>query len=71
VLQFIFYNTHATAVITLVGTLQGGAEQTIVKIQPGGIFINWCASTSATAGFTSLKVQSSVVEATFEMFLGG
>jgi hypothetical protein len=71
VLQFYFKNTHATGVITLVGTVQGGASQTIAKIQPGGVFCNWCASTSATAGYTELKVTASVANSTFEMFLGG
>ena len=71
VLQFYFKNTHATAVITLTGTIQGGASQSIAKIQPGGVFVNWCASTSATAGFTALSVQSDTANATFEMFLGG
>jgi len=71
ILQFYFKNTHATAVITITGTVQGGASQTITKVQPGAVFANWCASTSATAGFTALNVQSSIADATFEMFLGG
>jgi hypothetical protein len=71
VLQFFFHNTHATAVITLTGTVQGGSSQTIAKIQPGGCFANWCQSTSATAGYTALSVQSDTAGATFEMFLGG
>jgi hypothetical protein len=71
ILQFVFHNTHATAVITITGTVQGGASQTIAKVQPGGVFANWCASTSATAGYTALGVQSDIANATFEMFLGG
>ena len=71
VLQFYFKNTHATAVITLTGTIQGGASQSVTKIQPGGVFVNWCASTSATAGFTALSIQSDTANATYEMFLGG
>src|SRR5258708_28508774 len=58
VLQFYFKNTHATAVVTLTGTVQGGASQVLAKVQPGGVFINWCASTSATAGYTALSYQS-------------
>ena len=71
VLQFYIKNTHATGVITLVGTVQGGASQTIAKIQPGGVFVNWCASTSATAGYTDLKLTASIANTTFEMYLGG
>lgn len=71
VLQFYFKNTHATAVITLTGTVQGGASQVLTKVQPGGIFCNWCASTSATAGYTALSYQSDTASATAEMFLGG
>ncbi len=71
VLQVYFKNTHATAVITLTGTIQGGASQSIAKIQPGGVFANWCASTSVTAGYTALSVQSDTANATFEMYLGG
>jgi hypothetical protein len=71
VLQFFFKNTHATAVIELIGTVQGGASQTLAKVQPGGVFCNWCASTSATAGYTALSYTSSVASPTFEVFLGG
>lgn len=71
VLQFFFHNTHATSVITLTGTVQGGASQLLKKVQPGGIFCAWDESTSATAGYTELKVQSDTAGATFEMFLGG
>lgn len=70
-LQLYFKNTHATAVITLTATPQGGASAVIAKVQPGGVFVNWCASTSATAGYTALSLQSDTANATFEMFLGG
>ena len=71
VLQFYFKNTHATAVVTLTGTIQGGSSQSLAKVQPGSIFVNWSAATSATAGFTALSYQSSVASATFEIFMGG
>jgi hypothetical protein len=71
VLQFYFKNTHATAVITLIGTPQGGASATLAKLEPGGIFVYWAPSTSATAGYTALSYTSSVASATAEMFLGG
>jgi hypothetical protein len=71
VLQFYFKNTHATAVITLIGTVQGGASQTLAKVQPGGVFVYWAASISATAGYTALSYTSDTASATAETFLGG
>lgn len=71
VLHFYFKNTHTTAVVTLTGTVQGGASQVLAKVQPGGVFCNWCASTSATAGYTALSYQSDTASATAEVFLGG
>jgi hypothetical protein len=71
ILQLYFKNTHATAVITLTGTIQGGASQAIAKIQPGSVIVNWCAQTGSLAGYTALSVQSDTAGATFEMFLGG
>lgn len=71
VLQFFFKNTHATAVILLTGTLQGGSTQSLCKVQPGGVFIYWSPVTSATAGFTELRYTSDTASATAEMFFGG
>lgn len=71
VLQFYFRNTHATAVITLTGTVQGGSSQVLKKVQPGGVFLAWDPVTSVTAGYTALSYQSDTASATFEMFLGG
>jgi hypothetical protein len=71
VLQFYFKNTHASAVITITATVQGGASQVVTKVQPGSVFANWSAATSATAGYTAISLTSSVANATFEMFLGG
>ena len=71
ILNFYFKNTHATAVITLIGTVQGGASQTMAKVQPGGVFAHWAASTSATAGYTALSYTSDTASATAEVYLGG
>lgn len=71
ILQFYFKNTHATAVITITGTPQGGASAVLKKVQPGGVFCAWDPVTSATAGYTALSLQSDVANATYEMFLGG
>lgn len=71
VLHFFFKNTHATAVVTLTGTVQGGSSQVLKKVQPGGTFMVWDVSTSATAGYTALSYQSDTASATAEMFIGG
>jgi hypothetical protein len=71
VLQFYFKNTHLTAVITLIGTVQGGSSQTLAKVQPGGVFCYWAPVTAATAGYTALSYTSDTASATAEVFLGG
>lgn len=67
--QLYFRNTHATAVITLTGTINGGSSQTIASLEPGGILVVWQAVTGK--GYTALSYQSDTSGATFEMFLGG
>ena len=71
VLQFYFKNTHATAVILLTGTIQGGATQSIARVGPGGVFCYWAAVTDTDTGFTELRYTSDVASATAEFFLGG
>jgi hypothetical protein len=71
ILQFYFKNTHATAICTVTVTVQGGSAVIASKVQPGGVFVNWCASTSSTAGYTAITITNDVANATFEMFLGG
>jgi hypothetical protein len=71
ILQFYFKNTHATAVITITATPQGGSSAVVVKVQPGAVFVNWCASTSGTAGYTAISLTSDTANATYEMYLGG
>lgn len=68
--NFIFLNTHASATITLTGTINGGSSQTIAKVGPGGVCVPVWA-TAAGKGFTALSYQSDTIGATFEMFLGG
>lgn len=71
VLQFVFKNTHATAGVIINATIQSGSTQLVTKVQPGGVFVNWCASTSGTAGYTAISLTSDTIGATYEMFLGG
>lgn len=71
VLQFYFKNTHATALILLTGTVQGGSTQTLARVPPGGVFVYWAPVTGATVGYTELRYTSSVASATCEYFMGG
>jgi hypothetical protein len=40
VLNIYFKNTHATALILLTGTVQGGSTQTIARLPPGAVFLS-------------------------------
>ncbi len=71
VLQFYFKNTHATAVILLTGTIQGGSTQSVARVGPGGVFCYWAAVTDTDTGYTALSYTSDVASATAEIFLGG
>lgn len=67
--QVYIKNTHATGILTLVGTVNGGASQTLAVLEPGGVFIVWQAVTGK--GYTDLKYTADTTGTTFEMFLGG
>lgn len=67
--QVYIHNTHASATLTITGTVTGGASQTVCKIAPGGVFVVW--QPVAGKGFSALAYQSDTSGATFEMFLGG
>ena len=71
VLQTLVVNTHATAIMTLIATVQGGSTQTVSKIQPGAAFANWSITSGATSGFTAISLTSDTTGATYEAFLGG
>lgn len=71
VLQLYFRNTHATAVITVTWTPQGGASVVSKKVAPGGFVAFHDPANPATAGITALSLQSDTINATYEMFLGG
>lgn len=70
-LQIYIKNTHATGILTIVGTPSGGASATLGKIGPGGVFTYWAAATGSGVGYTDLKYTADVSGTTFEMFLGG
>ena len=70
-LQAMVINRHATALITIVGTVQGGASQTITRLSPGGMWANWMTASGATVGYTALSLQSDTTGADYEAYLGG
>src|SRR6266853_256888 len=71
VLQLFLKNTHATAVITVTWTPQGGAANISQKLGPGGVLLLWHTVTSATAGITTLTLNPDTGNCTFDLFLGG
>ena len=68
VLQFLFYNTHATANITLNTT--GATGTGLHKVPPGSVYLVWNA-TGASGAITAITGTADVANATFNMFLGG
>lgn len=71
VLQWYFKNTHATALITLTATKQGGTGAIVAVKGPGGIFLNWDVVSGAVEGYTAISLTSDTVGATFETYIGG
>lgn len=67
--QLYVKNTHATAKITITGTITGGSSQIIATLEPGSVLVVW--QTVAGKGYSALSYQSDTSAATFEMFLGG
>jgi hypothetical protein len=67
--QVYIKNTHATGLLTLVGTVNGGSTMTLAVLEPGGVFVVWQAVTGK--GYTELKYTADTSGTTFEMFLGG
>lgn len=71
VLQFYLRNLHATAVITVTWTAQGGSSQIAQRVGPGGTLVFWHTATSATAGITGLILNPDTANTNLELFLGG
>lgn len=69
--QIYIKNTHATGVLTIVGTPAGGASATLCKLGPGDVFVYWSPSEASGVGYTALAYTATVVDVTFEVFLGG
>lgn len=69
VMQFLFRNTHATANIVL--NLTGATGTALIKVPALGAVAIWAASTGASGAITAITGTADVVNATYEMFLGG
>jgi hypothetical protein len=67
--QVYIKNTHATGILTIVGTVNGGSSQTIAVLEPGSVLVVWQVVTGK--GYTDLKYTADTTGTTFEMFLGG
>ena len=52
-------------------TPNGGAQQTLAKIEPGGVFVWWnTINTDANGGYTAVTLNSSAANVPVEYFLG-
>lgn len=71
VCQVYVKNLDPTLVITVKGTLNGGASQPIAKLNPGDQVIVWNSSTGTTPGYTDITLNASGANALCEFFLGG
>ena len=69
--QFVFQNTHSSAVVTLNGTKQGGTGAILGLVGPSGVFVYWGQTSGSTEGYTALTGTSTVSGSTYHMFLGG
>jgi hypothetical protein len=69
--QLLIHNTHASGILTIVGTPTGGASVTLAKLGPGDLMIVWTTTAFSDAGYSDLKYTADTLSTTFEMFLGG
>jgi hypothetical protein len=67
--QVYIKNTHATGILTIIGTVNGGSSQTLAVLEPGSVFVVWQAVTGK--GYTDLKYTADTTGTSFEMYLGG
>ncbi len=69
VLQFLFYNSSASANITL--NVTGATGTMLIKVPPLSLSIPIWAATGASGALTAITGTSDVASGTFSMFLGG
>lgn len=69
--QCLVRNTHGSAVITVGWTPTTGASGPVVVLGPSDCISFWNQNTGATYGISALTLTSTVLNADYELFLGG
>lgn len=69
--QFLFYNAHASSIVTINATKQGGTGSVIDLVGPSGVLVIWGSTSGSTEGFTAITGNPSVSGTPYYMFLGG
>lgn len=69
--QIYVKNLDPSLIITVKGTLNGGASQSMAKLNPGDQMNVWCDPTKTTPGYTALVLNASGANCLCEYFIGG
>ena len=69
--QFVFQNNHASSVVTINATKQGGTGSVIDLVGPSGVLAVWGQTSGSTEGYTAITGNPSVSGTPYHMFLGG
>ena len=69
--QFLFQNNHASSIVTITATKQGGTGAIVDLVGPSGVFAIWGQTSGSTEGYTSITLNPSVSGTPYHMFLGG
>lgn len=69
--QFAFQNNHASSIVTITATKQGGTGAILGLVGPSGVLVYWGATSGATEGYTAITGNPTVSGTPYHMFLGG
>ena len=69
--QFLFQNNHASSVVTVTATKQGGTGAIIDLVGPSGVLAVWGQTSGSTEGYTAITLNPTVSGTPYHMFLGG
>ena len=69
--QFLFYNAHASSIVTINGTKQGGTGAILGLVGPSGVLAYWGSTSGSTEGYTNITGTPTVSGTPYFMFLGG
>lgn len=71
-LQYLFHNTHATAVVQVSWTPEAATGSVIAsKVGPGGVLALWQGASGASGAFTAISLTTDTLNTTYEQFIGG